>query len=136
MGVVGLFFAAMILACCISPARSPAEERRRMLATAIRTFGTATAATTITTKTTIMSSIRLNPPVRSRCVQLFLSSVLIVVDGSFGRHSRGLSPQRPNFTDDRNGTLHAAAGLDVSSSTTIIYEDRGCEFPSGKSPVG
>ena len=46
--------------------RSPAEARNRMFATANRMFGTAIAATTITTNTTIKISIRLNPPVRSR----------------------------------------------------------------------
>src|SRR6266567_9537255 len=85
MGVVGLFFAAMILACCISPARSPAEERSRKLATANSTFGTATAATTSTMATTVTSSTRLNPAIRSRRVQLLLNLVFIFVYGSFRR---------------------------------------------------
>jgi hypothetical protein len=110
MGVVGLFFAAMILACCIRPARSPAEERNRMFATANRTFGTAIAATTITTNTTIKISIRLNPQERARRRLFLLTSILILVSNSLlGAYCRGLFRTYPNFRQYENSTLHATS---------------------------
>src|SRR6266581_1403628 len=100
MGVVGLFFAAMILACCLRPDRSPAEARNRTFATANRTFGTAIAATTITTNTTIKISIRVNPPVRPRRGQFLLRSILILgLQLASGRLPPGFSqgiPQLPS----------------------------------------
>src|SRR5260370_24838973 len=137
MGVVGWFLAAIILACCISPARSPAEARKRMLATANRTFGTTMAAITSATKTTVTSSTKLNPPMRSRRVQLFLSSVFIFVTAPSGHlFDKGLPPQTPSFIRDRNGTLNAVVRLKINSSTTIVYEDESSGFRFEKSPPG
>ncbi len=77
-----MFFAAISLACCINPARSPAEERNRMFATANRTFGTAIAMITMTTNTTTMISIRLKPLMRPHRASLLLRSILILVSNS------------------------------------------------------
>src|ERR1700687_5046483 len=72
----------MILACCISPARSPAEARNRILETADRMLGMAIAAITITTNRTIKISMMLTPPVRPRRGWFLLGSILILVSNS------------------------------------------------------
>src|SRR5712692_2459948 len=79
----------MILACCMSPARSAAEARRRMLETANRMLGIVIAAITRATNTTITSSTRLNPPMRSCRVPNTLLWSFIVATASFLRFCAG-----------------------------------------------
>src|SRR5258708_9028765 len=94
----------MILACCISPARSPAEARNRMLETADRMLGMAIAAITITTNKTINSSMMLNPPLRSRRGCFLLGSILILVSNSLVIvYGTGLSGHTPALTTGMRG---------------------------------
>src|SRR6266404_307243 len=97
----------MILACCMSPARSPAEARNRMLETANRMLGMAIAAITITTNKTINSSMMLNPPLRSRRGCFLLGSILILVSNlHLGAYCQG--------------SLRAHASIDFQIETRIL----------------
>jgi hypothetical protein len=73
-----LFFAARILACCISPARSLAEPRNFQLEIVSMTLGTANAATTDMMNITSTSSTMVNPRAKPRRLQVWLQLFLIV----------------------------------------------------------
>src|SRR5882762_8166789 len=125
----------MILACCMSPARSPAEERNRMFATANRTFGTAIAMTTMTTNTTIMISIRLNPLALRRRTSLWGSILILVSNHSpdpkvsgEGGHAAHLGMEKGNFNTARQ--------IYLTYLETIIYGMAGFRIGLGRNLGG
>jgi len=64
--VLGLFFAANILACCINPARSLAAPAQFQVRNRLQEVGNGDRCDNRHYERTIKSSIRLNPSVRSR----------------------------------------------------------------------
>src|ERR1700688_1647160 len=69
----------MILACCISPARSLGVPRNFKLETVSKKLGTANAPITSIKNETSTSSTRVNPPARSCCLQDRLELFFIIV---------------------------------------------------------
>jgi hypothetical protein len=70
---MALFFAARILACCISPDKSLAADLRCMVAEMLEKLGMAKAARNSIMATTTTISVRLKPPEAATPIERFVN---------------------------------------------------------------